>query len=123
MAGRAYEDSTKWYADILDQCAGKCDWLEASLLKVGADGLGNLVYGALGAGSLLKPGQTVKSESPGSVSRAFAHYACYKSQPDALTLFPSPPHNKKPTPIPFRNHSMMLICCFYVYILICICLQ
>jgi len=52
MAGRAYEDSAKWYADIIDQCAGKCDWLEASLLKTGADGLGNLVYGALGAGSL-----------------------------------------------------------------------
>jgi filamentous hemagglutinin len=60
MAGRAYEDSAKWYADIIDQCAGKCDWLEAALLKTGADGLGNLVYGALGAGSLPKPGQTVK---------------------------------------------------------------
>ncbi|MGL5385272.1 MAG: hemagglutinin repeat-containing protein [Enterobacterales bacterium] len=61
MAGRAYEDSAKWYADIIDQCAGKCDWLEASLLKTGADGLGNLVYGALGAGSLPKPGQTVSA--------------------------------------------------------------
>ncbi|MHA7845174.1 hemagglutinin repeat-containing protein [Serratia sp. D1N4] len=60
MAGRAYEDSAKWYADIIDQCAGKCDWLEASLLKTGADGLGNLAYGALGAGSLPKPGQIVK---------------------------------------------------------------
>jgi filamentous hemagglutinin len=48
MAGRAYEDSAKWYSDIIDHCAGKCDWLEASLLKTGADGLGNLVYGALG---------------------------------------------------------------------------
>ena len=61
MAGRAYEDSAKWYADIIDLCAGKCDWLEASLLKTGADGLGNLVYGALGAGSLPKPGQTLSA--------------------------------------------------------------
>ncbi|MBK0000013.1 hemagglutinin repeat-containing protein [Erwinia sp. S38] len=60
MAGNAYEISAQWYADIIDQCAGKCGWLEASLLKTGADGLGNLVYGALGAGSLPKPGQTVK---------------------------------------------------------------
>ncbi|MDZ9115801.1 hypothetical protein SNC47_12835 [Escherichia coli] len=52
LAGRAYESSAKWYADIIEQCAGKCGWLEASLLKAGADGLGNLVYGALGAGGL-----------------------------------------------------------------------
>ena len=61
MAGRAYEDSAKWYADIIDQCAGKCGWLEASLLKTGADGLGNLVYGALGAGSLPKPVQNLSA--------------------------------------------------------------
>lgn len=61
IAGRAYEDSAKWYVDIIDQCAGKCDWLEASLLKTGADGLGNLVYGALGVGSLPKPGQTLSA--------------------------------------------------------------
>ncbi|MES4611348.1 MAG: VENN motif pre-toxin domain-containing protein [Ewingella sp.] len=67
MAGRAYEDSAKWYADIIDQCAGKCDWLEAALLKTGADGLGNLVYGALGAGSLTggKPGSATIAESSG----------------------------------------------------------
>jgi len=59
MAGRAYEDSAKWYADIIDQCAGRCDWLEASLLKVGADGLVSLAYGALGAGNLPKPVQQV----------------------------------------------------------------
>ncbi|WP_456309376.1 hemagglutinin repeat-containing protein [Serratia proteamaculans] len=64
MAGRAYEDSAKWYADIIDNCVGKCGWLEASLLKTGAEGLGNLVYGALGAGSLPKPGQTVKPGNP-----------------------------------------------------------
>ena len=34
LAGRAYESSAKWYADIIEQCAG------------------NLVYGALGAGGL-----------------------------------------------------------------------
>lgn len=61
LAGRAYESSAKWYADIIEQCAGKCGWLEASLLKAGADGLGNLVYGALGAGSLPKPGQTISA--------------------------------------------------------------
>ncbi|HDS1118220.1 TPA: VENN motif pre-toxin domain-containing protein, partial [Pluralibacter gergoviae] len=57
MAGRAYESSAQWYADIIDQCAGKCGWLEASLLKTGADGLSNIAYGALGAGSVPKPGQ------------------------------------------------------------------
>uniref|UniRef100_UPI00390821B3 hemagglutinin repeat-containing protein n=1 Tax=Lelliottia wanjuensis TaxID=3050585 RepID=UPI00390821B3 len=61
MAGRAYEDSAKWYADIIDQCAGKCDWLEASLLKTGAEGLGNLAYGALGAGSLPKLAQNLSA--------------------------------------------------------------
>ncbi|MGK3138476.1 hemagglutinin repeat-containing protein [Pantoea trifolii] len=54
MAGRAYEESAKWYGDIIDSCAGKCGWLEAALLKTGADGLGNIVYGSLGAGSVLK---------------------------------------------------------------------
>ncbi|MCW1877827.1 polymorphic toxin type 17 domain-containing protein [Erwinia sp. INIA-01] len=63
MAGNAYEISAQWYADIIDQCAGKCGWLEASLLKTGADGLGNLVYGALGAGSLPKPGKEVEPQS------------------------------------------------------------
>lgn len=56
MAGRAYENSAKWYADIIDNCAGKCGWLEASLLKTGADGLGNAAYAALGMGNLPKPG-------------------------------------------------------------------
>ncbi|MDT7130417.1 hypothetical protein RQL77_15315 [Citrobacter braakii] len=42
LAGRAYESSAKWYADIIEQCAGKCGWLEASLLKAGADGLGKV---------------------------------------------------------------------------------
>ncbi|WP_206426345.1 hypothetical protein [Pectobacterium atrosepticum] len=64
MAGRAYEDSAKWYADIIEQCAGKCDWLDASLLKTGADGLGNLAYGSLGAGSVPKSGQGVKPVEP-----------------------------------------------------------
>lgn len=64
MVGRAYEDSAKWYADIIDNCAGKCGWLEASLLKTGADGLSNAAYGALGVGSLPKPGQTVTPEVP-----------------------------------------------------------
>ena len=75
MVGRTYEDSAKWYADIIDQCAGKCDWLEASLLKTGADGLGNLVYGALGAGSLAKPGQTVSANDlkvAGEISKDIA---------------------------------------------------
>ncbi len=75
MVGRTYEDSAKWYADIIDQCAGKCDWLEASLLKTGADGLGNLVYGALGAGSLPKPGQTVSANDlkvAGEISKDIA---------------------------------------------------
>ena len=62
IAGRAYEDSANWYADISDQCAGKCGWLEAALLKTGAEGLSNLVYGALGAGSVAKSGQSVKPE-------------------------------------------------------------
>ena len=64
MAGRAYEDSAKWYADIIDQCAGKCGWLEASLLKAGADGLTNIAYGALSMGSLPKYGQTAKPSNP-----------------------------------------------------------
>lgn len=63
MAGRSYEDSARWFADIVDNCAGKCGWLEASLLKTGADGLGNVAYGALGAGSTSKPGQNVKPSS------------------------------------------------------------
>lgn len=62
MVGRAYEDSAKWYADIIDQCAGQCGWLEASLLKTGSEGLGNLVYGALGAGSLPKSIQTISAD-------------------------------------------------------------
>lgn len=68
MAGRAYEDSAKWYADIIDQCAGKCGWLEASLLKTGADGLGNLVYGALGVASVPsgKPGSATTVENSGA---------------------------------------------------------
>jgi len=67
IAGRAYEDSANWYADISDQCAGKCGWLEAALLKTGAEGLSNLVYGALGAGSVVKSGQSVKPEKPVNV--------------------------------------------------------
>ncbi|KFB99281.1 hemolysin [Trabulsiella guamensis ATCC 49490] len=65
LAGRAYESSAKWYADIIEQCAGKCGWLEASLLKAGADGLTNITYGVLGAGSLAggKPGATSITES------------------------------------------------------------
>ncbi|WP_421235496.1 DUF637 domain-containing protein [Aeromonas enteropelogenes] len=55
MAGRSYEDTANWYADIVDQCAGKCGWLEASLLKTGADGLTNIALGSLGTGSLPKP--------------------------------------------------------------------
>ncbi|MBT8498436.1 AT-2 family transporter [Pantoea agglomerans] len=70
MAGRTYEDSAKWYADIIDKCAGKCSWLEASLLKTGADGLGNLVYGALGAGSVIaeRPGTVATVEHTGAKS-------------------------------------------------------
>ncbi|WJM85362.1 hypothetical protein QUF31_20135 [Dickeya chrysanthemi] len=67
LAGRSYENSANWYADIIEQCAGKCDWLDASLLKTGADGLGNLAYGslgALGAGSVPKPGQTAEPSNP-----------------------------------------------------------
>lgn len=68
MAGRAYEDSAKWYADIIDQCAGKCEWLKASLLKTGAEGLANLAYGGLGAGSLTlgKTGSATIAESGGA---------------------------------------------------------
>ena len=62
MAGRAYESSAQWYADIIDQCSGKCGWLEAALLKTGANGLTNLAYGSLGAASVPKTGQNVKPE-------------------------------------------------------------
>ncbi|CNK85518.1 Possible hemagglutinin (DUF638) [Yersinia intermedia] len=82
MAGRAYQDSAKWYSDIIDQCAGKCDWLEAALLKTGADGLGNLAYGALGAGSLsgVKPSTvteqaTIKGTTAERGSVANANFA------------------------------------------------
>ncbi|MBO8136442.1 VENN motif pre-toxin domain-containing protein, partial [Dickeya fangzhongdai] len=64
LAGRSYENSANWYADIIDQCGGKCGWLESALTKTGADGLGNLAYGflgALGAGRVPKPGPGVKS--------------------------------------------------------------
>ncbi|UBN56131.1 hemagglutinin repeat-containing protein [Pantoea agglomerans] len=65
LVGRAYEDSAKWYADIIDNCNGQCDWLSASLQKTFADGMTNAVYGALAVstGSLSKPGQTVKPVS------------------------------------------------------------
>ncbi|EOC3061408.1 VENN motif pre-toxin domain-containing protein [Cronobacter dublinensis] len=65
LAGRAYENSAKWYADIIDNCNGQCGWLSASLQKAFADGLTNAVYGALAVstGSLPKPGQTVKPVS------------------------------------------------------------
>jgi len=52
MVGSAYESSAKWYADIIDQCAGKCGWLQAALLKTGADGLSNIAYAGLGAMNL-----------------------------------------------------------------------
>ena len=39
MAERAYEDSAKWYADIIDQCAGQCGW-KHHCLKLGLKGLG-----------------------------------------------------------------------------------
>lgn len=62
--GRTYETSANWYADIIDQCSGKCGWLEAALAKTTAEGLTNAVYGALGSGNLPKPGQTVKPLEP-----------------------------------------------------------
>ncbi|WP_339097454.1 hemagglutinin repeat-containing protein [Pectobacterium brasiliense] len=58
LAGRSYENSANWYADIIDQCGGKCGWLESALAKTAADGLTNAVYGALGTGSVPKPGKT-----------------------------------------------------------------
>ncbi|AVY96920.1 hypothetical protein DAI21_04090 [Lelliottia sp. WB101] len=64
LVGRTYEASANWYADIIDQCSGKCGWLEAALAKTTAEGLTNAVYGTLGAGSLPKPGQTVKPVDP-----------------------------------------------------------
>ncbi|WP_284144898.1 hemagglutinin repeat-containing protein [Pectobacterium colocasium] len=64
LAGRSYENSANWYADIIEQCAGKCGWLESALAKTAADGLTNAVYGALGTGSLTKPGQTVEPTNP-----------------------------------------------------------
>lgn len=71
LAGRAYEDSAKWYADIIDNCNGKCEWLSASLQKTFADGMTNAVYGALAVstGSLPKPGQTVKPANPATNSQ------------------------------------------------------
>ncbi|WP_432368795.1 hemagglutinin repeat-containing protein [Pantoea allii] len=64
MAGSAYENSAKWYADIIDQCAGKCGWLQAALLKTGADGLSNIAYASLGAMSLPKPDFTTSPSEP-----------------------------------------------------------
>lgn len=68
MVGHAYESSAQWYADIIDQCAGKCGWLEASLLKTGADGLTNIAYGPLGTGSVLsgKLGSATVVENSGT---------------------------------------------------------
>ncbi|WP_026595034.1 VENN motif pre-toxin domain-containing protein, partial [Dickeya dianthicola] len=63
LAGRSYENSANWYADIIDQCGGKCGWLESALTKTAADGLTDAVYGALGTGSLPKPGQTAEPAS------------------------------------------------------------
>ena len=62
MAGRAYESSAQHYADIIANCAD-CGWLEAALAKTVAGGLTDIAYGALGVGSLPKPGQTVKPAS------------------------------------------------------------
>lgn len=91
LAGRAYENSAKWYADIIDNCNGQCGWLSASLQKAFADGLTNAVYGALAVstGSLPKPGQTVKPVSeatgrgivPEQGSVANANFAQSKSGP------------------------------------------
>ncbi|MEL0580565.1 hypothetical protein AACK17_18775 [Pectobacterium punjabense] len=64
LVGRSYENSANWYADISDQCGGKCGWLESALAKTAADGLTNAVYGALGTGSVPKPGQGVKPVEP-----------------------------------------------------------
>ncbi|MCK6906791.1 hemagglutinin repeat-containing protein [Enterobacter roggenkampii] len=62
LAGRAYEDSAKWYADIIDNCNGKCGWLSAHLQKTTADGMAAAIYGSLADGVSIspKPGQTVK---------------------------------------------------------------
>ncbi|MFH2814095.1 hypothetical protein ABK803_12540 [Enterobacter ludwigii] len=62
LAGRAYEDSAKWYADIIDNCNGKCGWLSAYLQKTTADGMAAAIYGSLADGVSIspKPGQTVK---------------------------------------------------------------
>ena len=63
MAGRAYETSAKHYADIIANCTDDCGWLEAALAKTGAEGLTNLLYGVLGAGSLPKPGHNSRPEN------------------------------------------------------------
>jgi len=78
LAGRSYENSANWYADIIDQCGGKCGWLESALTKTAADGLTDAVYGALGAGGV-KGGKT-----PDAVDTKTSGQTLVEQETDAL---------------------------------------
>ncbi|WP_326489431.1 hemagglutinin repeat-containing protein [Pectobacterium versatile] len=69
MAGRAYETLAQHYADIIANCAD-CGWLEAALAKTVAGGLTDIAYGALGVGSLPKPGQAGGSARDAKLSQS-----------------------------------------------------
>ncbi|WP_318840425.1 hemagglutinin repeat-containing protein [Pectobacterium polaris] len=69
MAGRAYESLAQHYADIIANCAD-CGWLEAALAKTVAGGLTDIAYGALGVGSLPKPGQAGGSARNAKLSQS-----------------------------------------------------
>ncbi|WP_339416441.1 MULTISPECIES: hypothetical protein [unclassified Pseudomonas] len=63
MVGGAYEQSAEFYAEIIDNCGGKCEWLEAALKKTIGDGINMAAYAALGGGGAPKPSAGVGSAS------------------------------------------------------------
>ncbi|WP_339471355.1 hypothetical protein [Pseudomonas sp. EL_65y_Pfl1_R83] len=69
MVGGAYEQSAEFYAEIIDNCGGKCEWLEAALKKTIGDGINMAAYAVLGGGGAPKPSAGVGSAS-GSGAKA-----------------------------------------------------
>lgn len=63
MVGGAYEQSAEFYADIVDNCGGKCGWLQAALEKTLADGVNLVVYALLGGADAPKRSGGVGSTS------------------------------------------------------------
>ncbi|MDR6576130.1 hemagglutinin repeat-containing protein [Pseudomonas extremaustralis] len=52
MVGGAYEQVAEFYADVIDNCGGKCEWLEAALKKTIGDGINMAAYAVLGGGGV-----------------------------------------------------------------------